>query len=163
MYYDERENTLNYNDTEYKSIDINNKSYDNEINVDTINVNVNNFRKDNSLYSLSESLNKGNSFINEYIPYKNYIYKVIVKGEKDSLLLKIQELTFRVIDLNLYLDLYPNNKIIYNEFNSSIKELQNLKDTYEKKYGPLCITSNDSFDEYLWSKNPWPWMNGGNK
>ena len=101
MYYDERENTFNYSDIDKESVSVDNeynyvdmdntvKKFDNDFKVDTINVNVNNFRKDNSLYSLSESLNKGNSFKNEYIPYKNYIYKVVVKGEKDSLLLKIQ-------------------------------------------------------------------------
>ena len=172
MYYDERENELNYIDNDYKQIEINTKNYDNDINtknydndikVDTINVNVNNFRKESALYNLSESLNKGNTFINEYIPYKNYIYKVVVKGEKDTLLLKIQELTFRIIDLSLYLDLYPNEKLIFNTFKSSINELNKLKETYENKYGPLYVSSNNLYDEYLWNKNPWPWMNGGNK
>ena len=160
MYYDERENTLNYNYLEMNNL---NKKYDNDFKVDTININVNNFRKDNSLYSLSESLNKGNSFKNEYIPYKNYIYKVVVKGEKDTLLLKIQELTFRIIDLNLYLDIYPNNKDIFDNLKTSINELNNVKDTYEKKYGPLYINSSNDYNEYLWNKTISPWMNGGNK
>ena len=131
MYYDERENTFNYSDIDKESVSVDNeynyvdmdntvKKFDNDFKVDTINVNVNNFRKDNSLYSLSESLNKGNSFKNEYIPYKNYIYKVVVKGEKDSLLLKIQELTFRVIDLNLYLDIYPNDLEVFKIFKKKL-------------------------------------------
>ena len=128
-------------------------------------MNINNFRYEKAnLFSANEGLNKGNMFKNEYDPYKNYIYKVVVKGERDELLLKIQELTFKTIDLNLYLDMYPNDDKMYNEFKSSIEELKKYKEIYEKNYGPLCMTETKYYDSYKWEKNPWPWMNeGGNR
>ena len=132
MYYDERDNHLKIKDesqevnnyefqnkelNKYENKELNSfennfttndiKKWDNDIKFDINNININNFRKNESieLYSANEGLNKGNMFKNEYDPYKNYIYKVIVKGERDELLLKIQELTFKTIDLNLYLDI----------------------------------------------------------
>ena len=79
------------------------------------------------------------------------------------MLLKIQELTFKVIDLNIYLDIHPNDNELYNEFKNTVKELKTYKDTYEKNYGPLCMTDTLYYDSYKWTKNPWPWMNeGGN-
>lgn len=180
MYYDERENNLNYSIVEDKNVDLTNnylqninefnydvdnkiKKFDNDFKVDTINVNVNNFRKSDSLYTAKEGLNKGTIFKKEYIPYKNYIYKVVVKGEKDELLLKIQELTFKMIDLNLYLDLNKDNTEIFNELKSTITELNKNKELYAKNYGPLCLKDNVKYNSYMWSKNPWPWMNtGGN-
>ena len=71
-------------------------------------------------------------FKKEYIPYKNYIYKVVVKGEKDELLLKIQELTFKMIDLNLYLDLNKDNTEIFNELKNTIIMLKGEENIYER-------------------------------
>lgn len=167
MYYDERENIndysiLNINNTEEKEI----KYYDNDINFDVNNININNYRKDKvkDLYSSKEGLNKGNMFRNEYDPYKNYIYKVVVKGERDSLLLKIQELSFKVVDLNLYLDIYPGDTMMFDEFKKTLNELKKEKELYEKTYGPLCLEGTLYSNNYNWVKNPWPWMNeGGNK
>lgn len=170
MYYDERENNLfskNENELEIETnleqnfTNINDNT--SEIKFDINNVNINNFRENKKeLYSLEEGLNKGNSFKDEYIPYKNYIYRVVVKGDRDKLLLKVQELTFRLIDLNIYLDLYPNSNL-YIEFKKTLKELKETKQKYEKNYGPLCLEAEDNYNSYLWSKNPWPWMNEGGK
>jgi spore coat protein JB len=152
------ENNFTKNDT---------KKWDNDIKFDINNININNnFRnhKDVELYSLSEGLNKGNSFKNEYEPYKNYIYKVVVRGDKDELLLKIQELTFRTIDLNLYLDMHPNNMEMFKEFKNVNNDLKKYKEIYEKNYGPLCMNDTLFYNDYKWVNDPWPWMNeGGNK
>ena len=191
MYYDERHDHLDlkYKDESQEINDYNNlefnkyenketnkyennftqndiKKWDNDIKFDIKNININNFRnhEDVKLYSLSEGLNKGNSFKNEYEPYKNYIYKVVVRGDKDALLLKIQELTFRTIDLNLYLDMHPKNMEIFEEFKKTNIVLKRYKEIYEKNYGPLCMNETSFYNEYKWVNDPWPWMNeGGNK
>jgi len=180
MYYDERENNLNVID-EYKEKNIyenkettnlennltfnDSKKWDNNIKFDINNLNINNFRANEKveLFKTNDGFNKGNMFKNLYDPYKNYIYKVVVSGERDELLLKIQELTFKVIDLNLYLDINPNNTSVYNEFKDTINELKKYKDMYEKNYGPLMLDETLYYDEYKWSKNPWPWTNEGGK
>ena len=41
--------------------------------------------------------------------------------------------------------------------------LNKNKELYAKNYGPLCLKDNVNYNSYMWSKNPWPWMNtGGN-
>jgi len=150
------ENNYTQNDT---------KKWNNDFYFDINNININNFRKNEKpeLYTMTEGLNKGNMFKNEYNPYKNYIYRVVVKGDRDELLLKIQELTFKIIDLNLYLDVYPNNTEIYKEFKNTAAELKKHKEIYEKNYGPLCMTETLYYNDYKWENDPWPWMNEGGK
>lgn len=175
MYFDERENYLDYiGESVNNYVEVEDKDH-NELNnhetyhfknnkiYDINNININNYR-DNMSIDLSmprDALNKGGIFKNIYDPYKNYVYKVVVSGERDELLLKIQELTFTMKDLGLYLDVYPNNTDIFDIFKSYEKELKELKKTYEGKYGPL-----NSFDvegsKYEWYLNPWPWDKGGN-
>ena len=154
------DNTQKY-DNDY-DFDINNsQKFDNDYKLNIDNININNFRTNNELFSEKEGLNKGNMFKNLYVPYKNYIYKVVVSGEKDELLLMIQELTFKVIDLNLYLDINPGDMSIYNEFKEAVENLKKYKDLYEKKYGPLCITETLYYDSFKWTTSPSPWKNSG--
>ncbi len=169
MYYDERDNLNNVyeenNMYEENLTTLDSKVWDTDFLVNANNININNFRKkDKALFSAKEGLNKGNMFRDLYVPYKNYVYNVVVKGEKDLLLLKIQELTFKVVDLTLYLDVNKEDMEVFNEFKSSVSELKKYKEMYEKKYGPICVTEVSNYDEYVWTKDPWPWMNeGGNK
>ena len=155
--YDINKNEFNNYENNYKS-----KEWDTDIKIG--NINVNNFRaKSNELFSNKEGLDKGNMFASSYVPYKNYIYKVVVSGDRDKLLLNIQELTFKMIDLGLYLDVYPNDSKIYEEFRKASMELKKAKEIYEKNYGPLCLYDTEYYNEYKWNKNPWPWMNEGGK
>lgn len=174
-------NDYDFNNHEHNDVDINkfnikneleknmyennykSNEWDTDVKVNIGNINVNNIRAKNDLYSAKEGLNKGNMFTSIYDPYKNYIYKVVVSGERDELLLKIQELTFKTIDLGLYLDVNPQDEKVYYEFRNASKELKKAKEIYEKNYGPLCLTETEYYSEYKWNKNPWPWMNEGGK
>ena len=163
MYYDENNNYFEYNnviDKDYYNVD-NSKNYDmyNEINIKNPTFNVMSYRN-NNLFSPEEGLNKGNMFKDLYNPYKNYVYKIAVRGKKDELLLSIQELTFALKDLNLYLDLYPNDREAMNTFKNYSEELKRYKEMYNKDFGPLCA-SDSSKDYFDWVNSPWPWDNNG--
>ena len=175
MYFDERDNNLDYVGEETNNyLKVEDKDY-NEVNnhevyhfknnkiYDINNININNYRENvsNELSLPKDGLNKGGMFKNIYDPYKSHIYKVVVKGERDEMLLKIQELTFAIKDLNLYLDVYPSDMEMFEKYRSYSKELEAIKETYEKKYGPLCSFSVMG-DKYNWYMNPWPWDKGGN-
>ncbi len=111
----------------------------------------------NNLYSPEEGLQRGNLFPDLYKPYKNYsMLKVVPKNEKETLLLKIYALDFAINDLNLYLDIYPQEQKKYLLFKDYVKESEKLKKEYETKFGPLCLTDVNSM-QYVWYKNPWPW------
>ena len=160
MFFDERDMNMDYI-SEVNDIDIKEKNNINEYNIDTIN--IMNFRKEDSLYSDKEALDKGNSFISLYKPYKNNIFKIVVSGERDNLLLRIQELTFKLIDLGLYLDQNSDDIALYEEYRRVVEDLNKHKEIYEKKYGPLCKESTLYYEEYRWNKDPWPWMKEGGR
>lgn len=108
-----------------------------------------------------EGFLKGNMFKDEYVPYKNMHYKMLKPtNEREALLYKIMEVEFAVNDLNLYLDMHPEDINVYEKFKMYVKECIRLKDEYAKKYGPLTLDQTES-NTYEWMKNPWPWDNDG--
>jgi spore coat protein JB len=128
--------------------------FDDYKNINIENVNIN---RSKTLYSYEEGFNKGNLFKDLYSKYKNHVYKLNVSNDKDKLLLDIQTHTFALKDLNLYLDTHPEDQSILEEFNKIKNKLDDLKNKYENKYGPLCLNSVNSNKDFTWINNPWPW------
>lgn len=58
---------------------------------------------------------------------------------RSEIILKIQELSFACVDLNLYLDTHPDDANAVNMYNSFSKQLNEAIRNYECKYGPLTI------------------------
>lgn len=163
MLYDENNNYFDIvsNELEYE-YDINkyidkSKYNDIDINIDSIN-----FNRDESLYSPMEGFNKGNMFSDMYSRYKNHVYKLKVTNDRDMLLYKIQMYNFAMKDMNLYLDIYPDDKKMVSNFQEYKKMYNELKNKYENVYGPLCAKDVVSSDKWTWIDNPWPWDKGGN-
>ena len=102
----------------------------------------------------------GNIFSDLYKPYKNFKPKKInAYSEQQKMLLRIQELDFIINDLNLYLDVYPNDMKCYEIFKKYCLELESLKNKYEEKYQVLELI-NDTKGKYTWIDEPWPWDGG---
>ena len=121
MLFDEQNSYFDTKTNEYsEAIDIDNKINNNEYFLDIDTLNVYNYRTSNKIDTLEEGFYKGNMFVNTYDKYKNHLYKVVVSGEKDKLLLIIQMHMFALNDLNLYLDLNPNDKTLIEKQDSSI-------------------------------------------
>lgn len=79
-------------------------------------------------------------------------------AERKKLLRKIQELQFACIDLNLYLDNFPNNQQALMDYNMFTQDLQNHIRMYEMKYGPFRnFGSSPSQYPWAWINEPWPW------
>ena len=101
---------------------------------------------------------KGNLFNSLYDEYKNYKPQELkANNEKEDLLLQIDEQRFAMIEMNLYLDLYPNNKEALNRFNTYLKKEKELVTLYESKYGPLTTSSPVQTNNWTWNNSPWPW------
>ena len=114
----------------------------------------------NSLYNPKEGFTKGNMFKDLYEPYKNFsAFSISPSNIKEELLLKIYEYDFALNDLNLYLDLNPEDTEMFNLFKKYIKELESFKQKYIREYGPLCLT-DVTFSKYNWL-NKFPWEKGG--
>ena len=101
---------------------------------------------------------RGNMFSDLYNGYKlNKPLDITPLNEQADMLTYIDSLCFALIDLNLYLDLYPNDSKIIELFNSYRMEKDEITKEYESKYGPLTLNS-DSLNKapWAWDNMPWP-------
>ena len=118
-----------------------------------------NYNRNSSLFTPSDGYNSGNIFSNLYSQYKNYRpAQLSGNTEKEKMLLEIGRLSFAAHDLNLYLDLYPNDESMLTLFNDYRKSADELISQYEAKYGPLNVNSNSLENgPFKWINGPWPW------
>lgn len=142
-----------------------NNVYDLDIDLDYNNLNLpkNKYEK---IYNKRDDINLetgfflGNIFSDSYKPYKNYKPKKInAYSEQQKLLVKLQELDFILNDLNLYLDVHPNDTRVYEIFKNISIELDKIKKKYYDNYHVLELC-HDNKNKYTWITNPWPWDGG---
>ena len=105
-----------------------------------------------------EAFIRGNLYNNLYQQYKNYRpAKLIPNNEQAELLLNVDQLTFATHELNLYLDIYPDNQMMIKLFNHYTKMANEAIERYEKKYGPLTVNAQSNLDAFSWQAYSWPW------
>lgn len=123
------------------------------------NFNSNNNMTGSFLFTPEVAYNNGNLFSNLYSQYKNYRpAQLSANTEKEKLLLDIGRLSFAAHDLNLYLDLNPNDESMLALFNDYRKQADSMISEYESKFGPLNISSNGlETGPFKWINSPWPW------
>lgn len=77
-------------------------------------------------------------------------------NEQKKLFRQIQVFSFAVYEAALYLDGHPCDKKAIEYYDKYNKKLLELRDRYEKNYGPMTINGN--FDcKWKWTDSPWPW------
>lgn len=118
-------------------------------------------QKDNT-FKILEPYNgfiRGNMFSELYNGYKlNKPLEVTPLNEQADMLTYIDSLCFALIDLNLYLDLYPNDTKVIELFNNYRMEKDEITKEYESKYGPLTLNSSSlNRTPWAWDNMPWPW------
>lgn len=116
--------------------------------------------KEEKLFDAEKGFNLGNMFVSEYKGYKNYSEsKVVATCEKEELLLKIYIYDFAMNDLSLYLDLHPDDKMMYDKFRDYTIKLDECVKRYERMYGPLNLCESD-YSNYKWYEGVWPFIGG---
>ena len=105
------------------------------------------------------ALDRGNLFNNLYNPYKNYQYRGLKpNNKKEELLYNLLSYSFVLGELDLYLDINPNNQSLINLYNNYLSEYNKYLLEYEKNYGPISLDSSYlNSNSWLWIKSPWPW------
>ena len=119
------------------------------------------FNRTGNVLSPMDGFLRGNMFQDEYEPYKNLTYfKLNPSNDKERLLYQVMAYSFAINDLNLYLDLHPDNKGMLDLFKKYVKEEKELCNEYVNKYGPLEVNEvmGQKFD---WINSPWPWETRG--
>lgn len=78
--------------------------------------------------------------------------------KRENMLNKIRKYQFIAIDLNLYLDNFPDNKEAAEDYKVLSSKLSALIAEYEQDYGPIR-NFGDAFCENpnAWVNCPWPW------
>ncbi len=112
-----------------------------------------------SLFTPAQGLDYGNMFSNLYQPYKNYKpANVSANNERESLIRELARMDFAAHELNLYLDLHPEDTTMITLFNDYREKYNQLVKQYDEKFGPLLISSNTlNQTPFLWERDIWPW------
>ena len=104
---------------------------------------LNEYRGNGNLFTPNQTLEYGNIFKKEYKSYKGYQpYKINIKNENSILnLIAMQDYLH---DLKLYLDVYPNDNAILNEYNNALKKYQKIKENVDLSAlkCPMCENKN---------------------
>lgn len=116
----------------------------------------NDYMSTSDVLSPEQGFNLGNMFASEYDRYKDYKPRELrANSEKEMMMLEISRLSFAINDLNLKLDVDPDNMELFNLFKGYAKRLDELVREYSNKYEALelCL---DLKGKYGWLFN-WPW------
>lgn len=133
----------------------------NSIGLPNFNNNFSNMNQNCGMYSPEEGFIRGNMFPNLFDPYKKQqLRRMNGTNEKERLMLNIQTHDFVLKDINLYLDVNPNDNCMIRKYNEYLSRRNELVNEYENKYGPIVLTmSNRSLEKTPWSwietKSPW--------
>ena len=102
---------------------------------------------------------RGNMFNSEYVPYKNYNYITLeAHNDMEKTLFNVMQYSFAINDLNLYLDLHPDDLEVFNNYKVLLGKLKKAKEEYTSKFGSL--ESSDVSNYFNWLDD-WPWENIG--
>ena len=110
-----------------------------------------------SLDNPKDGFEKGNMFKNLYNQYKDYKpAKLIATNDREQKLYDISAMCFAAHELNLYLDLNPDDKSAFMLFMDYEKKTNKMVEEYERMYGPLNVDSKE-MQSFTWSTENWPW------
>lgn len=82
---------------------------------------------------------------------------------RNELMEHINQVSFAVDDVKLYLDTHPCDEEALAFFREYSRLRNEALQEYAKLYGPITIdTAGDSCDDsWKWVNEPWPWQEGG--
>ena len=82
---------------------------------------------------------------------------------KQAMLYEIQQVSFSLVDLNLYLDNHPNCQQAIDDYNQLFQVYWEMKSNYEMQYGPLANFGHcPATYPWSWINDPWPWEKAAN-
>lgn len=72
----------------------------------------------------------------------------------------IDQVSFAVTELSLFLDTHPCDKEALACFDKYNKERQKALEVHNKLYGPLVMDTIHDSNYWCWATSPWPWEGG---
>ena len=81
--------------------------------------------------------------------------------DQNQLLSIIDQASFAMDDVLLYLDTHPCDKAALNYYQYVRDLRQNAKNNYEANFGPLTVDQVRSDQYWTWVQGRWPWERRG--
>lgn len=78
----------------------------------------------------------------------------------DQLLAMINQASFAMDDILLYLDTHPCDQAALNYYHYVTKLRREAMEAYEASYGPLLVDHVQSNQYWTWVQGKWPWEGG---
>lgn len=78
--------------------------------------------------------------------------------QREEMLQQIRCCDFAITELALYLNTHPEDEKALCLHRKYCKQARDLKDKFQKVYGPLTI--NYPCNKWRWLEEPWPWERG---
>ncbi|MFQ9509658.1 MAG: spore coat protein CotJB [Lachnospiraceae bacterium] len=79
---------------------------------------------------------------------------------RQQLLNHINEVSFAVNDVHLYLDTHPCDKEALEYYHKVVEMRKHALEEYAKTYGPLLVDQVENCNYWQWVEEPWPWEGG---
>lgn len=110
------------------------------------------------LYDPYQGFIRGNMFKSLYNDYKlKNPVELQAMTDKEQLLLMLDALSFAMVDISLYLTIYPNDKDMTELYNQYRQQEKAICEQYENMFGPLTTDSEVLSKGWTWNSSPWPW------
>ena len=77
--------------------------------------------------------------------------------QRDSMMIEIMKYQFATLDIALFLDTHPNDPVALIRHHEYSTKLNQLKNEYSKKFGPLDLFTPDISNTWRYINSPWPW------
>ena len=110
--------------------------------------------------SINQNRNCGCQEDNEAMYYNQMqdTERTVDCDERREMAEQIRCLEFAITELALYLDTHPDDQKALCLHRKYCKEVKELKDKYQKVFGPLTI--HFPCNKWRWLEEPWPWERG---
>lgn len=113
----------------------------------------------NQILDPYQAFMRGNAFSELYDQYKGYKPgEINPTSEREAMLEQWQQYNFILTDLNLYLDMHPEDREALSLYNKYLSIKEQICKKYESTYGPITLDSSDlGTNNWKWINGPWPW------
>ncbi len=78
---------------------------------------------------------------------------------KQALMNQIDEASFAIDEILLFLDTHPNDLAALDYYRNAVAMRRQAMDVYQRQFGPLMADSVYS-NRWDWINDPWPWEGG---
>ena len=78
-------------------------------------------------------------------------------SEKDALMRRIDQASFAMDDVLLYLDTHPTDQQALKYYHYVAGLRKEALETWQTQYGPLLVDSVKNTDRWTWVTEKWPW------